>query len=94
LTAALVRSQELRADIGPDMRIGYAWAYDGKTGNYWHNGGTGGFTSYAFFNPRGNYGAIVLVNVAISSRGSLADQVGQHISERFAGKPAISLANW
>jgi CubicO group peptidase (beta-lactamase class C family) len=94
LSAALARTHELHADVGPGMRIGYAWIYDSKTGNYWHNGGTGGFTSYAFFNPQRNCAAIVLVNVAISTRGSLADQLGQHISERFAGKPAISLENW
>jgi CubicO group peptidase (beta-lactamase class C family) len=94
LSAAFARSHELLADVGPDKRIAYAWIYDTKTGNYWHNGGTGGFASYAFFNPKDNYAAIVLVNVAVSSRGSFADQIGQHISERFAGSPAVSLANW
>jgi CubicO group peptidase (beta-lactamase class C family) len=94
LPAALVRSHELHGDVGPGMRVGYAWVYDSNSGTYWHNGGTGGFTSYALFNPRGNYAAIVLVNIAVSGRGSLADQIGQHIGERFAGKPAISLDNW
>jgi len=94
LSAALARSHELHADVGPDTRIGYAWLYGTNTGNYRHNGGTGGFTSYAFFNPQDNYAAIVLVKVALSSRGSFADQLGQHISQRFAGKPAVSLESW
>jgi hypothetical protein len=94
LSSALVRSHQLRADVAPDTRIAYAWLYDTKSGNYWHNGGTGGFSSYAFFNPQGNYAAVVLVNVALSRRGSFADQLGQHVSQRFGGKPAVSLANW
>ena len=94
MSAALARSQVPLADVGPDKRIAYAWIYEAKTGSYWHNGGTGGFASYAFFNPKGKYAAIVLVNVAVSGRGSFADQLGQHIAERFAGKPAVSLENW
>jgi len=94
MSAALARSHEPLADVGPDKRIAYAWVYDTKTGTYWHNGGTGGFVAYAFFNRQGKYAAIVLVNIAVSGRGSLADQLGQHIGQRFAGKPAVSLENW
>lgn len=94
MSAALARSQVLHGDVSPGARIAYAWIFDAKTGNYWHNGGTGGFASYAFFNPQARYAAIVLVNVAVSGRGSFADQLGKHIAERFAGKPAVSLENW
>jgi CubicO group peptidase (beta-lactamase class C family) len=66
--------------------------FETETGNYWHNGGTGGFTSYAFFNPKGDYEAVVLLNTTLGSTGSFADQLGAHISQRLAGKPAISLA--
>jgi len=34
------------------------------------------------------------VTLPNSGRGSFADQIGQHIAGRFAGKPAISLENW
>jgi D-alanyl-D-alanine-carboxypeptidase/D-alanyl-D-alanine-endopeptidase len=94
LPAALARSHETLADAGPNLRIAYAWIHNSGTGTYWHNGGTGGFTSFAFFNPKGNYAAVVLVNVAVSSRGSFADQLGKHIADRLAGKPALSLENW
>lgn len=94
LSAALVRSHELRADVGPDTRIAYGWICEAKSGECMHNGGTGGFSSYAFFNSQGDYAAIVLVNVAIGTRGSFADLLGQHISHRFSGKPAVSLGNW
>lgn len=92
LSAALVRSYELRADAA-GMRIALAWLYMPSAGEYWHNGGTGGYTSYVFFNPKGDYAAVVLLNTALGSAGSYADRLGQHISQRLAGKPAISFAD-
>jgi hypothetical protein len=49
--------------------------------------------SFAFFNPKEDYAAIVLANTTISASGSFADLVGQHIGQRLAGKPAVSLSN-
>src|SRR5271166_3743971 len=88
LPAALVQSHELRADASPGMRIAVAWLYVPATGSYWHNGGTGGYSSFGFFNPKADYAAVVLVHTA----GEFADRLGHHIAERLAGKPAISLA--
>jgi CubicO group peptidase (beta-lactamase class C family) len=93
LSAALVQQHELRADVAPGMRIALAWLYIEDSGDYWHNGGTGGFSSYAFFNLKGDYAAVVLLNTAPGDTGSFADRLGQHISQRLAGKPAISLAD-
>jgi D-alanyl-D-alanine-carboxypeptidase/D-alanyl-D-alanine-endopeptidase len=93
LSAALVQDHELHADAVGGMRIALAWLYEPDKGNYWHNGATGGYSSYGFFNPKGDYAAVVLYNTSISERGSFADMVGEHISERLAGKPAISLGN-
>jgi CubicO group peptidase (beta-lactamase class C family) len=92
LRAALEQQHVLRADAMPGTKIALAWLFEEETGNYWHNGGTGGFTSYAFFNPRGDYAAVVLLNTTLGSTGSFADRLGTHISQRLAGKPAISLA--
>jgi CubicO group peptidase (beta-lactamase class C family) len=93
LSAALKQSHELRSEIGPGMQIAFAWLYDREKGNYWHDGGTGGYSSYCFFNPKGNYAGVVLLNRTIGSTGvSIANIIGEHISERFAGKPATSLA--
>jgi CubicO group peptidase (beta-lactamase class C family) len=94
LPAALKRSQQLQADAGQGMRIAYAWLHDPASGNWWHNGGTGGYTSYAFFNPKEGYAAIVLVNMGIGTNGSFADALGQHIGQRLGGKPAVSLSRW
>jgi len=93
LSAALVQQHELRADVAPGMRIALAWLYIEDSGDYWHNGGTGGFSSYAFFNPKGDYAAVVLINTAPGATGGFADRIGQHISQRLAGKPAISLGD-
>jgi D-alanyl-D-alanine-carboxypeptidase/D-alanyl-D-alanine-endopeptidase len=51
----------------------------------------GGYSSYAFFNPKADYAAVVLFTT-LGSFGSFADRLGQHLSQRLAGKPAISLA--
>jgi serine-type D-Ala-D-Ala carboxypeptidase/endopeptidase len=60
------------------MKIGLAWLFENDTHNYWHNGGTGGYSSYALFNPQGDY-------------GSFADRLGAHIAQRLTGKPAVLL---
>jgi hypothetical protein len=50
LAAALIQQHQLRADAG-QMKIGPAWMFESHSGNYWHNGATGGYSAYAFFNP-------------------------------------------
>jgi serine-type D-Ala-D-Ala carboxypeptidase/endopeptidase len=66
--------------------------YQEKRGEYWHNGGTGGYSAYAFFNPKGNYAGVILVNRAPGPDG-LPDFLGQHVSQRLAGEPAIVLGD-
>jgi CubicO group peptidase (beta-lactamase class C family) len=91
LGAALTQSHELRADAMGEYRIALAWLYSTESGNYWHNGATGGYSSWAFFKPKSDYAAVVLVNTSIGRTGSLADLIGEHITERLAGKPAINI---
>lgn len=93
ISSALTRDHELHADSMGDQKIALAWLYDPSTGNFWHNGATGGYSAYAFFNPKGDYAAVVLLNTTIGPQGSFADRIGEHISERLAGKPAISLGD-
>ncbi len=92
LPAAIALSHELRAEVAPNMKIALAWLYDTGSGNYWHNGATGGYSSFVFFNPKADYAAVVLFNGSIANNGSFADKVGEHISQRLSGKPALSLA--
>jgi serine-type D-Ala-D-Ala carboxypeptidase/endopeptidase len=91
LASALKMSQELRADALPAMKIGFAWLFETKTGNFWHNGGTGGYSSYALFNPAEDYAVVVLFNGTVTGEGSFADRLGEHVAERISGKPALSL---
>jgi serine-type D-Ala-D-Ala carboxypeptidase/endopeptidase len=89
LPAALAQSHELRGDAQAGMRIALAWLYVTATGSYWHNGGTGGYSSFAFFNPKAEYAAVVLMNTS----GEFADRLGHHIAQRLAGQPAVSLGS-
>lgn len=89
LVAAMKRSQTPQAEMWPNMKIAYGWMLDSTNGTYLHNGGTGGYTSFAFFNPQRRYAAVVLTNLAISAQGSFADSVGDHIQRRFAGQPVV-----
>jgi CubicO group peptidase (beta-lactamase class C family) len=91
LPNAIKLSHELLNTALPGMHIAFAWLQVDSNGSYWHDGGTGGYTSFVFFNPQEDYAAVVLVNRTLSTRGSLADLIGQHIGQRLAGKPAISL---
>jgi D-alanyl-D-alanine-carboxypeptidase/D-alanyl-D-alanine-endopeptidase len=89
LVAAIKRSQTLQAEAGPGSKIAYAWMFNSETGTYWHNGGTGGYTSFAFFNPQRRYAAVVLTNLAIGPQGMIADSLGAHVERRFAGERVI-----
>ncbi|MGH8201176.1 MAG: serine hydrolase domain-containing protein [Steroidobacteraceae bacterium] len=93
LAAALSLSHQPRAEVNPAMRIALAWLYNPETGEYLHDGATGGYSSFAFFNPKEDYAAVVLLNASISQREDFAGQLGMHISQRFAGKPAIALSD-
>jgi len=90
LPAALAASHQLRAAALPDLKIALAWMYDTKTGVYLHSGVARGHTSYAFFDPPGDDAAVVLLNEG-AGYFSFVDVIGEHIRERLAGRPAISL---
>ena len=90
LPAAIAATHIPRADTAPGRKIALNWFFNPDLGSYWHNGGTGGYTSYAVFNPKDDFAVIVLFNT--SGANSFADKVGQHIVQRLNGKPAVSLA--
>jgi CubicO group peptidase (beta-lactamase class C family) len=91
LKTALVDSHELRADADPGARIALAWEFVPDLGIYWHNGAVDGYTSYAFFHPKRDYAGVVLFNAA--SPAGFCGLLGDHIVQRFAGKPAVLLTN-
>lgn len=93
LPAALAMCHDLRSDMSPNMKIGLAWLFETDTGNFWHNGATGAYSSYALFNPKEDFAVIVLFNATVSGNGSFADTLGQHIAQRLTGKSAVLLRN-
>ncbi len=93
LSAALLETQKLHADMSdsavsaemlPGMRIALTWIH-APDGCYLHDGGSPGFTTFVFFNPKEDYAAVVLSNQMF------AQLVGAHIRQRLAGLPALSL---
>ena len=74
------------------MHIALNWLHVDASGSYWHNGATGGYSSFAIFNPDKDYAVVVLSNTSIAGERTFADDLGAHVSQRLAGKPAVSLA--
>jgi serine-type D-Ala-D-Ala carboxypeptidase/endopeptidase len=89
LAAAIGQTHDLRSEAGPGMHIGLAWLHVEKGGYYWHNGGTGGYSSYAFFDPKNDCAGIVLFNTTVV--GSFADLLGTHVRQRLIGEAPVSL---
>ncbi len=89
LAGAFAFSHQLRESASNGGQIALAWAYVPDTGTYLHDGGTAGFSSYAFFNPRADYAAVVLINGQYQFL--LPNLIGEHIRQRLMGEPAISL---
>jgi CubicO group peptidase (beta-lactamase class C family) len=90
LRDAMKAQQKLRVPISSGASIALAWIYDDAHGIYEHGGGTAGYTSSAFFSPKGDYAVIVLTNIG-PDLFQFASVFGEHIRERLAGERAISL---
>ena len=87
---ALRLSQEPRTGDGRDRRIALAWFYSAKNPEPTHTTGRSpDIPATAFFNPRGDYAGVVLVNQASSFFAAL---LPLHLRQRLSGEPAISLA--
>lgn len=75
LAIAFGEAHKPRRDVGGQMKIGLAWhVLSAASGDIvWHNGGTGGFRSFAGFNEARKKGIVVLSNTAES-----VDDIGFH----------------
>jgi CubicO group peptidase (beta-lactamase class C family) len=89
--AAIRASQKLRDRVGGNSFVAMDWIYNGDAGDYEHDGATGGFTSAAFFDPRRDFAGVVLVNVDHMTF-PFSTVLGEHVRERLAGEPALSLS--
>jgi len=76
LEEAMRDSHRRRNDFGENMDIGLNWLIQrvGDNSVVWHNGGTGGYRTFAGFDPESGVGAVVLTN---SNHGS--DDIGLHL---------------
>ncbi len=91
LPAAIEQTHVLHAEVAAGMHIALNWFRRDDTGTFWHNGGTGGYSSYVAFNPQQDFAFVILNNVS-PGENSLADILGAHIEQRLEGKAAVSLA--
>jgi serine-type D-Ala-D-Ala carboxypeptidase/endopeptidase len=92
LAASIAMCHVVYAQVDPEMHIALNWFRIDATGSYWHNGATGGYSSYAMFNPTKDFAVVVLSNTGIGPEGSLADKLAEHIVQRLTGEPAVALA--
>jgi CubicO group peptidase (beta-lactamase class C family) len=89
LATAMAAEISIRRPTGTvGMEIAYAWhilTKDGKS-MIWHNGGTGGFRTFAGFDPQTRVGVVVLSNV---SNAEGVDDIGRHLLN-----PSLPLAQF
>lgn len=76
LERAMRASHQPRESAGSNMLVGLNWHIlsAGEQQIVWHNGGTGGFRTFAGFDPAAGTGVVVLTNSATS-----ADDIGFHL---------------
>jgi hypothetical protein len=90
LPAAIAMTHEVHAAVGPGMHIALNWFRYDQTGSYWHNGGTGGYSAYALFNPEKDFAVVVLNNTAPDA-DAFTDKLGLHIAQRLSGLPVVPI---
>jgi D-alanyl-D-alanine-carboxypeptidase/D-alanyl-D-alanine-endopeptidase len=93
LPASLLLDREVRADGPGPLKIALLWLVNPQTGEYWHNGGTGGYTASVSWNPRTGRAVVVLYNREDADPGKpqFVERVRAHVSALLAGAPAPAL---
>jgi serine-type D-Ala-D-Ala carboxypeptidase/endopeptidase len=78
LDPAVAATRAKRTPSNPGMEIGLGWLMRPKKGSevIWHNGGTGGYRSFAGFDPKARVGVVVLTNVSTPVG---VDDIGFHL---------------
>jgi CubicO group peptidase (beta-lactamase class C family) len=84
--AAIAASHVVRFKLPEDAGVALGW-HVMSDGVIWHNGGTGGYHSYAGFLPAKKAGVVVLSNTAIMH----IDQLGRRLLELLTGGEASPL---
>ncbi len=84
-----------RADVDPSgtMKIGLVWLVRMAQDEYWHDGGTGGYSSLVVFDPKKDRAIVVLYNCEDITPGQpqMTDRIAANVAALLDGKPAMSL---
>jgi CubicO group peptidase (beta-lactamase class C family) len=90
LERAMELARQPRAPVAPpNMMIGLNWFIQRTPGGtvVWHNGGTGGYRTFAGLDPNRKLGVVIMTN----SSGAGSDDIGMHLLDPqipLAPKPA------
>jgi CubicO group peptidase (beta-lactamase class C family) len=93
LPAAIPMTHILRGDGPPEMKTGMGWLYSEQKQAYVQDGGTGGCTAFAAFQPQGDRAIVVLHNRQDLGVGpmSFTCRVAAHVMSLLSGQPTIPL---
>jgi D-alanyl-D-alanine-carboxypeptidase/D-alanyl-D-alanine-endopeptidase len=92
LPAALALDHQPRAIVAGPAKIALAWVYNEQTKIYFHDGGTGGYTSFAAFMPDDDRAIVVLYNRADTTSGHpFTQSVFANVVGLMSGKPTPKL---
>lgn len=93
LSAAIAMTHKLYAPGSPGMQMGLAWMYVDGSGIYWHNGGTGGYTSFVLFSPQNDRAIVVLYNRDDIGESPImfVQRIAANVNALMSGMPAIPL---
>lgn len=95
LAEAIQMALTPRADVDPGgtVKIALAWLVRPAQDEYFHDGGTGGYSSLVIFNPKKDRAIVVLYNCEDIQPGrpQLVERVAANVSALLDGKPAMGL---
>lgn len=80
-------------DPGGNSKVALAWLMHPDKDEYWHDGGTGGYTSLVIFNPKKDRAIVVLYNCEDMTPGrpQLVERVAANVAALLDGKAAMGL---
>jgi CubicO group peptidase (beta-lactamase class C family) len=89
IAEAIRLDHQPRSDAPGGMKIALAWLIRPEQNIYWHNGGTGGYSSMLIFEPGRDRAIVILHNCEDMTPGKpqLVDRVAANITALLDGKP-------
>lgn len=92
MSAAFAIDHQLRAPVSGSAKIALAWLYNEDTHIFFHDGGTGGYTSFAAFMPNDDRAIVVLYNRSDLPGGHpFTQSVFANVLGLMSGKPTPKL---